>query len=392
MADTPTTETVAFHPLTFQPDGDEVTVGRLDTGSFVVLPAEGAELLRRLLAGDTPTDAGIWFAATYGEPVDVAEFVADLGELGFVRAPGEAVAGPPAVRWQRLGRLVFSPVTAVPYVALLAVAVVAMVRSPVLVPTYHNLFYTRYLSIMVVTVFVAQFPLVLLHEAMHALAGRRLGLPSRLSIGRRLYYVVFQTTMDGLVAVPRRRRFLPILAGILTDLAVLAALTLVAAALRRPDGTFGVLGGFLLALAYTTLLRVLWQFWFFLQTDIYYLVVTVLRCVDLHTVARQLLANRVGRLLGRPPRHDPADWHRRDHAVARWYAVLVVVGYGVSLATLVTNMAPAAWQAFGTALARLAGRGAGAGLLDSAVFLALSVGELVVAGLLFLRERRRAGS
>lgn len=265
-----------------------------------------------------------------------------------------------------------------------------MVRTPALVPSYHHLFFTHYMSVLMVTMYLSQMPLVLLHEAAHALAGRRLGLRSRLSVGRRLYYLVFLTALDGLVGVPRRKRFLPILAGILTDIAVLAGLTLLAAVTRRGDGSFPLVGAFALALAYLTVLRLLWQCWFFLQTDVYYLVVTVLGCVDLQTTAKQLLANRWCALLGRPARFDPEVWHPRDRSVARWYSVLMVAGYAFCLGTLAFGLLPSAVRVFATVLARLSAHGShsAAGLTDSVLFLLLSVGEVVVAGGLFLRERR----
>ncbi|GAB2724428.1 hypothetical protein [Kitasatospora kifunensis] len=382
---------LAFHALSFQPDGEEVTVGRLDEGTFVVLPADGAELLRRLVDGSTCTQAAQWYEQTYGEPVDIADFVADIGELGFLRASDEPEpAAPRPVRWMLLGRAVFSPVGALAYLALLAGAVAAMVHTPALAPGYHHLFFTHYMSLLMVTMFLGQMPLLLLHEGAHALAGRRLGLPSRLSVGRRLYYLVFLTTMDGLVGVPRRKRYLPILAGILSDLGVLGALTLLAAATRRSDGSFPLPGELALALAYLTLLRLLWQGWFFLQTDLYYLVVTALGCVDLQTTAKQVVANRWNTLRGRPAPHDPERWHPRDRAVARWYSVLLVGGYAFSLATLVLGLLPVVTRVLGTVFDRLAGHGSHSalGLADSVLFLALSIGEIALPAVLFLRERR----
>ncbi len=386
---------LAFHHLVFQPDGDEVTVGRMDEGTFIVVPADAAELLHRLIEGMTRAEAAAWYRRTYHEEIDVAEFITDLGELGFLRTPSEqeAVAGPEQpVRWARLGRAVFSPVGAVLYLALLAAGAVAMLRSPDLAPTYHQLFFSHYMSLVVVTMYVGQLPLVLLHEAAHALAGRRLGVPSRLTIGRRLYYVVFLTSMNGLVAVPRRKRYLPMLAGMLTDVGVLAALTLVGAATRRADGGFPAVGAIALGLAYMTVLRLLWQCWFFLQTDVYYLIVTVLGCLDLQNTAKQLLSNQWNTLLRRPVRHDPAGWHPRDHQVARWYSVLIVAGYAFSLGTLLIGLLPAAARMIGTVVVRLSGHGpqGGAGLADSVLFLVLILGELAVGGTLYLRERRAA--
>ncbi|MFB6890453.1 hypothetical protein ACFCX4_14175 [Kitasatospora sp. NPDC056327] len=382
---------LTFHPLVFQPEGDEVTVGRLDEGTFVVLPADGAALLRRLVDGTGPAEAARWYAESYGETVDIEDFVADLGELGFLRAPGDAPAPPPApVRWQRLGRAVFSPAGAVLYGALLAGAALTLVRSPELVPNYRHLFFTPYLSVLVIVMFLAQAPLILVHEAAHALAGRRLGLPSRLSVGRRLYFVVFQTELDGLVTVERRRRILPMLAGVLADLAVLAVLTLVAAGTRHGDGGLSVAGGVALGLAYSTVLRVIWQALFFLRTDGYYLVATVLGCVDLHTTAKQLLAGHWARLRGRPAPYDPERWHPRDRAVARWYAVLMALGYAMALVTLAVNLPPVVARAARSVLDQLSGDAGHrwVGLADSVVFLFLTVGELALSAVLYLRERR----
>ena len=385
---------LTFHPLHFQAEDGEVNVGRMDEGTFVVLPEDGAALLRRLVEGMTCAQAAAWYHTAYGEPVDVEDFVADLRELGFLAEDGTRPAEPTGpVRWMRLGQALFSPVTAVLYGGLVAAAAVAMVRAPALLPTPHHVFFTHYMSVLTLTIFLGQLPFILLHESAHALAGRRLGVPSRLSIGRRLYYLVLVTTMDGLVGVPRRRRYLPMLAGMLTDVGALAALTLLAAATRDAGGGFPLVGAVALALAYATLMRLAWQGYFFIQTDVYYLVVTVMGCVDLQTTAKQMLANRWSALWRRPPRHDPEDWHPRDRAVARWYSLLIVAGYGFCLVTTVFALAPVVVRVFGTALGRLFGHGGqgGAGLADSALFLALSLGEMAVAGTLYLRERRAAG-
>ncbi len=381
---------VAMHVLSYLDEGDEVTVGRLDEGGFIVLPKDGADLLRMLETGTPPRQAAQWYLETYGESVDISDFVADLVELGFVRHQGEDAAASVTepVRWMRLGKAVFSPVGIAVYLVVVAMFLVEAIRTPGIAPNYSNLFFTQYTSLMLVVTFLGQMPLILLHEAAHTLAGRRLGLRSKLSIGRRLYFVVFQTTMDGLVTVPRRKRVLPILAGMYADIAILAVLSLFAAALRHSDGGFPWPAAVALALAYMTLLRIVWQGWFFLQTDIYYLIVTVLGCVDLHTTAKQVLSNAWCRLTRRPARHDPMSWHPRDRRAARWYSALIVLGYGFAIITLVIGVLPAAIRIFSEALGRFVGHGGGGlGLVDSVVFLVMSIGEVLLAAYLFRRER-----
>jgi hypothetical protein len=383
------TSTVCFHPLSILREGDEVTVGRLDDErAFVVLPHDGAELLLRLREGMTLAAAAEWYHASYGERVDIQDFVADLIELGFISEGTEPAPADRAVRWQRLGRAVFSPAGLACYAVLLGLFGFAIYRNHALAPTYHNVFFTHYLSLLVLVSFFGQPPLALVHEAAHALAGRRLGLPSKLSISRRLYYVVFQTTMDGLVTVPRAKRFLPIMAGMLADTVLLMLLTLLAAVTEGSDGRVSGIGPLALSLAYLTLFRLIWQFWFFLQTDIYYLIVTVLGCIDLQQVSRQRVANATARMTGRPRRHDPSRWHPRDRAVSRWYAWLLVAGYGFSIVSLLLGMAPVVKRIFAEIFRRLAGHSSTVGIADSVLFLVLTLAELAVALLIGLRERR----
>ena len=194
---------VRVHPLVYLDEGDEVTVGRSDTGSFVVLPSDGAALLRKLESGMTIGAAETWYALTYGEPLDVSDFVADLDELGFIQHPGDTQSLIAPVRWQRLGAAVFSPVMVVLYLALLAAWLTATIREPHLRPRPHNLIFTQYMSVLLLVLFFGQIPLMLVHETAHALAGRRLGLRSKLSIGRRLQFVVFETSITSPVTPSR---------------------------------------------------------------------------------------------------------------------------------------------------------------------------------------------
>jgi hypothetical protein len=189
---------VVLHALTFLDEGDEVTVGRPDTDSYCVLPADGANLLRELARGVPPSEAASWYARQYGQPVDMVDFLGAMAELDFLAAPGEEPVTGAQVRWQRLGRAMFGPAAWCGYALVVGAGVVAMAREPALLPRYGNLFYTPYLTLVVLTLFFGQLGFALFHEWFHTLAGRQLGLRSRISVGRRLYYVVFETALDGL--------------------------------------------------------------------------------------------------------------------------------------------------------------------------------------------------
>lgn len=376
-------------PLVFVPDGDDVTIGRTDTDQYGIFPPDGAELVRRLADGASPRDAASWYHEHYGERIDIEDIVAALDELGLIGTnPDQRVR---QVRWQKLGAALFSLPAFACYAILIGWAVVTMVRAPELAPNYRHVFFTDLFTVIHLSLFVVTIPLLLLHESFHALAGRRLGLQSRLRLGHRLYFIVLETSLDGLVGVPRNRRYLPILAGMLADLLVIAACTVIADLLRAPDGSLTLGGRFLLAVAFTTLLRVTWQFSFYLQTDLYVFVSTSLGCVDLHTTAARALRNRVNRLLGRHHRVlDESDWHPVDRRVARWYAWLILAGYVFSLSIFAIAILPLFVQLLGGVLGRLTGAAVDtAQFVDSAVYVGLGVLQLSFVAYLTIRDRRR---
>jgi hypothetical protein len=391
---------VALHRLVFLDDGEETTIGRPDIDSYAIFPADGAAVVRRLAGGDTPRAAARWYQETYAEALDVEHIVSALAELGFTRDadpagdPATGVTAGPAeptgpVPWQRLGRAIFSPVAWLVYGAVVAAAIVAVIASPDLAPSYHDLFFSQYYTVVVVGLFVGAMPLALLHETFHALAGRRLGIRSRLKIGRRLYYIVLETALDGLVAVPRRRRYLPVLAGMVADVLVIAVLTLVADVARQPDGRFALLGRVCLAFAFATVLRVAWQFFFYLRTDVYVLITLVLGCTDLHETSRRLLVARLRRWTRRAPAPAPPVGNAADRRAARWYSWLIVAGYSFSLATLLVAAVPAGYHVYSGILARLTGSADLGQLLDAILFLAMTLPQIAFTVWLGVRERRR---
>ena len=239
---------------------------------------------------------------------------------------------------------------------MVAAAALLTIATRPLCPCPRNVFFVSSFVVVELTIVLGQLPLSGIHELAHLLAGRRLGLSSRIRLSNRFYFVVFETTLDGLVGVPRRQRYLPMLAGMGADVVVMAALTIAAG--LTPGGSLA--SGVCLALAFSTLPRIVWQCYFFLQTDIYYLVTTVLGCIDLHATSRQWLANRLHRASG-----DPSAWSTRpsgipnDRRAARWYGPLMVAGYGAAAIMAALVALPLAWHLFGGAARALFSSDAG---------------------------------
>ncbi|AHH93819.1 hypothetical protein GCM10010174_91270 [Kutzneria viridogrisea] len=381
---------VSFHQLSFVPEGDEVVVGRMGTGSYAVLPADGAALLGRMAEGMAPDHAARWYEDTYGEPVDVEEFLETLDELGFVRHEGEAAdstAG--ALRWRWLGRALFSPAAWVCFAVLLAAWLVVLAGQPDLLPAPGQIFFTSSVIVVQLVITFGQVPLLFLHEGFHVLAGQRLGLTSQLGMSNRLAYIVFETKLNGVLSVPRAKRYLPFLAGMLCDLLVLACLDLLAAATREADGSLSLAGRLALAMGFTVVMRFAWQFQLFLRTDLYYVFATAFNCYSLHEASKALLRNAFWGLLGRADKLvDESAWTEHDRRVGRWYGPFLVLGVTTALGIAVFASVPVVVEYATTIGGRLVSGRVDAAFWDGAVSLLVNLGQLALLAHLSRRKRR----
>jgi hypothetical protein len=269
-------QALSFHSLSFVPEGDEVLVGRPGTDSYAVLPPDGAEVLKMMTNGVAPSDVSAWYEATYGQGLDIDDFVASMEDLGFVRQEGENVAQSRPVRLQGLARALFSPLAFLAYAVVIGVWLVVLFEDPTLVPQPQHVFFTESAVLVQLLIVFGQIPWLFLHESAHVLAGRRIGLPSQLGFGTRLYFVVFETRMPSLLSVPRRQRYLAFVAGMLLDALAISGLGLLAYALRDTSGAGHVLAALALAMAFPICTRFAYQFLLFLQTDVYFMAATAL--------------------------------------------------------------------------------------------------------------------
>jgi hypothetical protein len=383
-------QALTFHSLSFVSEGEDVVVGRPDTGSYAVLPADGAALLRRLSDGEPPQTAAAWYEETYGEPVDLDDFLETMEELGFLRAPDQAVTRAAVPRFQWLGRAVFSPPALIGYLALMLVwAVLALPHSDIR-PSSSQIFFVRSVIVVQLVVFFGQLPFIALHESFHVLAGQRAGLASKLSISNRLSYVVFETRTNGMLSLPRQKRYLPFLAGMLFDLIAIATLDLAAQFTRHPAGALSGFGKLCLACSFAVFTRIAWQFLLYLRTDLYYVLATAMNCHDLHDASKALMKNRLWRVLRRPDRLlDESQWTERDLKVAAWYGWFLVLG-AVTMAGIILfiTIPVAVTYLSRVASGLLAGRHDGL-FWDSLCSLSLIMVQFVLPAYLARRKRRR---
>jgi hypothetical protein len=392
---TPKDESLIFYPLTFLAEDSGILVGQKELGNYALFPEEAVMLLKQLQQGKNPSQATLWYQDYYGEEVDIEEFLDTLQELKFIKNAGATeLTGSLAqtVSWQWLGKVLFSVPAWCIYAMLMAVCLYGLIRVPRLLPGQQDLFFTSSLTAIEIAFFLVQLLAVLFHEMFHTLAGRRLGLPTKIMLGNRLSSLVLETDLTALWTVPRRLRYLPLLAGMLADGLLFATCIIVAWLTLTPSGTPGIVGAFCLAMAYATVLRVIWQGAFYLETDIYYILMTAFKCINLQRTTRAYIRHLILTMLRKHSTwHEDLQWNPRDRAVARWYIFVYLCGYSVSLYLFCFVGIPVLLQLFGTALAHLSSglTTSPAAFFDAVVFLLLNCLPLLLVGIVVLVKLRK---
>lgn len=338
------TSVLRLHELTVTPQAGSFVVGRADTGRFVALPEVGVAALELLAAGQTVAQAMVALTPpSAAEPVDVLAFARSLVRLGFVRtvddcpAPGQStkpsgvvVAVRPRLRW------LFSRPMALAAASCGLGALVLITTLPAVRPHALDVFFLPNPAASLAVLTLLTYALAAVHEFAHVLAAAALGVPARLRITRRLYFLTFETNLTGLWALPPRKRVGPLLAGLGFDAVALFGVLVLRAADVGPDRL-------LAALALIELSAIVTQFFVFLRTDIYSVMTALLGCTNLSETTRLMLRGTLRRLS--PEQQAKLTASRpRDVAVARWYRIVHLAGMALALWFFLAYFVPSTWH------------------------------------------------
>jgi putative peptide zinc metalloprotease protein len=341
------TSVLCLHELTVTPQAGSFVVGRADTGRFVALPEVGVAALELLAAGQTVAQAMVAVTPpSAAEPVDVLAFARSLVRLGFVRTVDDCAAPGQPTRLSGVGvdvrprlRWLFSRPMALAAAGCGLGALVLITARPAVRPHALDVFFLPNPAASLAVLTLLTYALAAVHEIAHVLAAAALGVPARLRITRRLYFLTFETNLTGLWALPPRKRVGPLLAGLGFDAVVLFGVLVLRAADVGPDR-------FLAALALIELSAIVTQFFVFLRTDIYSVMTALLGCTNLSETTRLMLRGDLWRLS--PDQQAKLSASRpRDLAVARWYRIVHLAGMALALWFFLAYFVPSTWHLVG---------------------------------------------
>ncbi|MBN3892521.1 MAG: hypothetical protein HWQ43_26375 [Nostoc sp. JL31] len=353
----PTDALVSIYPFTRQPEGDEFIIGRVDTNIFLALPSDAIELLDYLAAGKTIGQAQWLYEQKYNEVPDIEGLLEVLEENDFVNilCAKQTIftthtKQPKQINhftWisQSFAKLLFSNKVLICCGLIVLLALFAVYFKPIILPSYQAFVFSKNVTMMALVLTGINVIAVFLHEMAHLLAAKAVGVYCQLRLSNRLWILVAETDMTGIWGVPRNQRYLPFIAGPLLDIVSASILLLVLFAEQQKWLAIApIVLQLMQAIALSYLLAILWQCYFFVRTDFYYVIANFFRCRSLMKDTKVFVQNQILRLFRFSHTTDQSSIPKGEMRVIRCYALIYVLGNIAAFWSLFFIGIPTMWN------------------------------------------------
>ncbi|WP_433750530.1 hypothetical protein [Falsibacillus pallidus] len=281
--------------LSVQPEGEEFTIGDPVKNIFIRIPEEGAEVVRCMNGERTIQEVQDKLLHEFGFEVDVLDFADSLLDLNLIaKWDGEILTEEAAHEnqmAQKLGMIFFGKPTLMVYGVLAAAAIVIGLASRLSFPIYQDAFVFESIGKSLLYFFLVSWVLTIIHEACHYIAASKEGVPVKFNLSIRWFWVVVEADMNGLWSLPKKNRYIPLLAGMIMDAVILSGVIIISERASGNEFLFGTCKMIMLIQTY----KLLWQFLIFVRTDVYYVIVTRLNAADLTGDALSFLLRPVSK-------------------------------------------------------------------------------------------------
>jgi len=285
-------------PIVIRKDKKHYIIEDTLSGDFYEMPKVCVDAINLINQGEQIGEIEQTLKKNYPtEVIDLLDFAEQLLELELVneidgvkiekKQPPKEGFGilriPP-----KLGQLFFNKFTYPVYVCLFVFNLVLFAIHPSLFPHHKDIFVFDIMVLNVILWMTFTFILVLVHELGHVLAMRAHDLPTKVEVSHRLFFVVLETDMSSVWKLAPKDRNILFLSGLCFD-TVLLFIALISQ-LMFPNIT-GITDGLLNLAIFDIVIRIIFQFCFYMKTDLYYVFENVSGCYNLMENAQQKIRN-----------------------------------------------------------------------------------------------------
>jgi putative peptide zinc metalloprotease protein len=385
-------------PLSAQRDGELYVVGNPELGEYYQFPEEGITILEMLKSGASASEIRSQLASRDEEPVDVDQFIETLVSVGLIHPQEQRQAVEQQLQMKaqdsrrvfdvnpRIARAILSKPALLLYAGVIVYAVVCAIGNPQLRLKLDAFYIDDHRTALLLCVMALAFIQVAMHETGHMLAAARYGIKSRYGLGNRLWMLVAESDLTGILSLPRSQRYFPMFAGALADIFCMALLTILIKFLLEARAAAFTVQVFQ-ALVLEITIGIAWQFNIFVKTDLYFIICNYFSHPDLDRDARaylqQLLYRATFGCYGRK-----AVTEFRNVVVLRLFATIWLVGRILSLLVLFGVFLPTMAQYIRSIASMSIHPPASAWMmLDTIVYVAVTLTLITVGMSMWLRQR-----
>lgn len=173
----------------------------------------------------------------------------------------------------KIASIFFSMPMRILFIILFITTAFIIVTNNKYIPNYKDYFFSENYLLCILVAFIYGWFSAFKHEFSHFLAARSRNILSKLSVDTRIVFLVTETTFNGIYKIKEEKRYRLYLAGMATDFMFMAIYILLlflndSQIIYFSEGFYLLLKSFILI----EFLAILWQFLFFMRTDLYYCV------------------------------------------------------------------------------------------------------------------------
>lgn len=319
---------LTLYPLNIQLDQKNYIVEDVASGEFYEMPQICIDAIQLMEKGLSLGEIEEKLKTTYQEEeVDILDFANQLIELDLVKEiDGEIIHKNRHIEkkerflWisPKVGQFFFNRFMLNGYGVLLILNVFLFIFQPHLFPSYKDFFVFDVMNLNILVWLMITFCTVIIHEFGHVLAARAYDLPTKMGIGHRLFFVVFETDLSKAWSLRKNQRYVLYLAGMCFDQVILFCVLI--AQLFFPNEKI------LAVIVLDIFIRTLFQFCFYMKTDLYYVVENWSGCYNLMENGKQWLS----KWLPIMKQVEKTEIFKEEEKMVKLYALFYITGVTIT--------------------------------------------------------------
>lgn len=292
--------TLSLVPIEIRKDKKRIIIEDKTSGEFFEMPEICVDAISLMNQGEQLGNIELLLKEKYPyEDVNLLEFAEQLIDLQLLDSIDGVKIDKQEIQREQLGFLWISPkigkfffnkFTYFLYGAIFILNILLFIVNPSLFPHHEDIFVFDLMVVNVLFWMFFTFLFVLIHEFGHVLAMRAHNLPTKLEIGHRMFFVVFETDMSSVWKLPSKDRNVLFLAGLSFDSLILFVALILQLIFQSEQG---IILGLMNLAVFDVVLRIIYQCCFYMKTDLYFVFENVSGCYNLMEMAQQTIRKKL---------------------------------------------------------------------------------------------------